>query len=831
VLHRRFILRQIGRSPGQSLLLVLAVMLAIATLTALSGLSSTVHRMLRLEARRLQAADILVRSSAPFSPPLLAAVERLETRGAAISAMVHEMNVMARRVDEGAATLASAKVVAPGYPFYGEVTLASGRALAEVLAAGRVVVESGLLQRLELTVGDALRVGDTTLTIADVLLSEPDRPLRFFAPGARLLLAAADLEALGLVTAGSRVRYLLLVKVHQPGDEEQLAAELRAASEPERERVDTWRSADSGMRRYFDNLVFFLSLAGAFTLVLAGIGIASTLAALVADKRRTIAILKTVGATGRFVTTQFLVVLLLLGLAGTACGIALGLAIQAALSAALRGVLPVVAEVTLSAAALGSGLLLGLTAVGLFGCLPLLRLHSIAPAAILRLEVPLPRRAGAFHMAALASTVLACWLLRLSLEDAATWIRFLLGLGIGLGCAALAARIGLTALMRLRRGPLLLRQAVRGLARPGGTAVASVTSLTVALTALLSLLLVERELNAAFVNAYPADAPALFFIDIQPHQQERFRALVGAQAPLYPVVRAQVTAVNGNPVDREAERQRRRDNLSRTFNLTYRDHLLGDEILLAGRSLFGDGTTAVPVSVLDTAAGMEAVRPGDTIAFRIAGLPLEATVTSIRRRTRQSLQPFFYFVLPESVIGRAPQTLFSAVSATGERSAELQRRVAAALPNVSAIDASETARTLAALLGKLAVVLRLIAGLAVVAGLLIVVSSVLATGAARMRETVYYTMLGARRRFVLGVFALEHLVLGTMSAVLALGMSQIASGVLIRGVLDLPQRFFVRDSLLAAAGAALLVTLVGLAACWPTLRVRPATVLQVLSEE
>ena len=112
--------------------------------------------------------------------------------------------------------LAEVKVVEPGYPFYGQVELASGRPFSDVLTPGNIIVGPALLERLGLEVGTPLRVGDTTLTIQDVSLGEPDRPVDFFSLGPRVFVAAADLDALNLVKRGSRVRFTELLRSSLP---------------------------------------------------------------------------------------------------------------------------------------------------------------------------------------------------------------------------------------------------------------------------------------------------------------------------------------------------------------------------------------------------------------------------------------------------------------------------------------------------------------------------------------------------------------------------------------------------------------------------------------
>jgi len=213
--------------------------------------------------------------------------------------------------------------------------------------------------------------------------------------------------------------------------------------------------------------------------------------------------------------------------------------------------------------------------------------------------------------------------------------------------AALFTRLLLGILKRLSIRRMTVRQAVKGLFRQGNATRAIMVTLTASLSVIFAIYLIEQNLDRSYVQSYPADAPNLFVLDIQPSQREAFAALVGQPLTFYPVVRAQVTAVNDTPIDRRAEQAQRRDNLARTFNLTYRQTLLDDEKIIKGGRLFREDWTGPQVSVMDTVVEMHPMHVGDTVRFNIQGVPLTARISSIRTRTTDSLKPFFYFVFEE----------------------------------------------------------------------------------------------------------------------------------------------------------------------------------------
>ena len=375
------------------------------------------------------------------------------------------------------------------------------------------------------------------------------------------------------------------------------------------------------------------------------------------------------------------------------------------------------------------------------------------------------------------------------------------------------------------------RLVARGLERPGSGTLVTLTTLVTSLAAILALHLVELNLDRSFVRSFPADAPNVFFLDIQAAQREEFARELGAPAEFHPIVRARVAAINGEPIDRERERASRRDNFAREFNLTWRDTLLEDEEVYAGPGLFDPALAGPQVSVLDEVLDMRPLRLGDVITFSVGGVAVEARVASLRRRNRSSVRPFFYFVLPPALLRDAPQTIFAAARVPGGGVPALQARLVARFPNVSVVDVTETVRVLSGVMRRLSGIVRFFTWVSIAAGLLIVTSAVLATRHARLRESVYYRVLGARRRFVLRVFAAEHLALGAAAATLALAFAELAGWLVCRFAFRIDFHPFPGTLLLLAGGTALLVLATGLAGSLPALRVRPAVYLREVTQE
>jgi len=826
----RLAFREIVRSGPQSFLFVLSMILALVTLVSLGGFSRSVQKSLMRDARELHAADVIVRSHREFSLSLAREVAALEEEGEAESARLYDFYTMARTTDGSRSILASLLVAPSPYPFYGEVVLESARPFGVTHRPGSAVVERALLDRLGLSVGDTMHLGKASFVVADVLLREPDRPVNAFSLGPRIIVHAADLEALDLVKTGSRIHHRLLLKTEGDIQAERIAERLAALAVEGEEMVETYRTARSGVKRFIDNFLFFLSLIGIFTLILAGFGIQSSLTALLREKRDTFAIVKVLGGTSSLVTRQAALMVAILAGIGTAAGILIGLFVQRTLPVLFRGFVADTAA-GISPGAIVEGCVLGAVVTALFTSIPLRRLRDIRPVAILGREIlppggrlPLLLRGS---LVALFASGLILWKIR----DLETGGWFVVGVGSLILLSAGVSALFLVVLKARSPRRLVPRLVIRGLGRPGSGTLVAMTTLVTSLSVIFAMQLLELNLDRSFVGSYPADVPNAYFLDIQPSQREDFSRELGSSATYYPVVRARVRAIAGEAIDRRKERQSRRDNFAREFNLTWRATLLEDERLTAGPGLFDPDLEGPQVSVLEEVLEMGEIQLGDVISFTVAGVPMEARVVSFRKRVRSSVRPFFYFVFPPAVLQDAPQTIFAAARLPGGDVAKVQSSIVARFPNVSVIDVTETVRVFSGVMRRLSDITRFFTFFSIAAGLLIVFGAVLATRHIRLRESVYYRILGAKKAFVLRVFAAEHFVLGAAAAGAALFFAEAGSLLICEFYFNIDFRPFIADLGVTAAAVALLVVAAGLIGSVPALVKRPIVFLREVATE
>lgn len=848
----RHLRRESRGSRGRLVFFVACLAAGVAAVVAVAGFSAGLDAGIRSEARTLLAADLDLRGRRPIPAEAKAAVDRVA--GAERTDVTEMLTLVAaapasEAEEEKAAKtparsiLTELKMVDGTYPFYGELSLTPPVRLGELLDEGSTVVAPEVLSRLRLAVGDGLRIGGERFSIAGTVDREPDRITGSISMGPRIFLSAEGLERAGLVRLGSRVTYRTLVRLpaDREGDLDLIAGEIGGLLAGDgRHRVETFREAQPGLRRSLSRMGNYLGLAALLSLVIGGLGVAQTVRAWLAGRMDAIAVLKCLGYRPREILWLYFGQAVVLACVGSLAGVVLGIGVQLLGVRLLAGTLPVEHFQLFQPAAWGRGLALGV-GVAVLSSLPILAAaRRVPPIRVLRREAePLPPSRWALGGALLA---LLAGLAGLASWQAASWVRGLL-FTAGLGLAALILALAARALVRLAKRPrrltrLWLRQGLAALERPGASATGGIVALGLGVLVLLGMLLVERGLGAELAKDFPRDAPTAFLIDIQRDQWAGVESLLEEQGAgridSVPMVMARIAAVDGRSSEElQAEIEaggggrRERWTLRREQRLTYLDRLPEDNEVTAGE-LWGDPDLA-EVSVEQEFARELGVGVGSVLTMDIQGVELDLTITSLRRVDWGTFGINFYLMVEPGVLEDAPQSRLAAARLPAGREQRLQDTLAAAYPNVTLIRTREVLEKIAATLERLALGVRLLGVLTVLAGLAILAGAVSASSIRRGAEVALLKTLGMTRRQVVASFATEYALTGLVAGLIgAAGGNLLAWAVLTRGM-EIAWR--VEPLWLAGTVVATVLLAVGsgLAASVGALRRRPVEVLRSVS--
>ncbi len=819
------------RGGVRGLRIVLACLaLGVAAIAAVGTLRAGVERGLAADGRRILGGDLEVEGGAQPLPDTLRAW--LEARGARLSDVVTMRSMLV--APTGARMLVELKAVDPVWPLVGAASLDPAQNVQAALAAGGVVADPLVLQRLGIVPGARVRLGNATLSLRAALTSEPDRVASPSILGPRVLIGLATLPATGLVQPGSIVQYRLRAVLPVGQSAAATITALRAAFPDTGWRLRDPAGAAPGVRRFIAQTGQFMTLVGLTALLVGGIGVANGVRAWLDARARGIATLRCLGAAPALVFRVCLIQVMALASAGVLLGLLLGAALPILAAPLLTGLLPTAPRLGLFPGPLALAAGCGLLTAASFALWPLARALRISGAALFR-EPLTPSRAWPPPLLVMADAALAGTLVALvtaSAESAGFALEF---------CAAAAAalvllRLGGAALVRTvawlpapRRA--WARLGLANLRRPGSAAPLMLVSVGLGLATLAAVALVEGNLRREVARQMPAEAPSFFFIDLQNDQMPAFRRLIAAAPGVsdlqeVPSLRARVVAVNGVPADQVKATPDSAWALRGDRGLTYAAAMPKGTRLVAGAWWPADYRGPPLVSFDAGLARGWGVGLGDTIRVNVLGRDIDLRIASLRDIAWRSLGLNFTMVASPGLLEHAPHTHIATVRAEPWAQAGLLNAVTDAFANVSAIRVADVLQAVADLLGQVAGALAATGSVALAAGALVLGGAVAAGQRRRVQEAVILKSLGASRAQVRAAWLAEFGVVGLVAGLLAAGIGTLASWALLRFVLHAEWVFLPGTLAATVLGSLALMLAVGYAGTASALRAKAGPLLR-----
>ncbi|MEM9146300.1 MAG: FtsX-like permease family protein [Pseudomonadota bacterium] len=738
--------------------------------------------------------------------------------------------------------LTQVKAVDDAYPLAGTVTLDPAIALDAALAhqdgLPGAVVERALAARLGLAPGDRYEIGGVPFRISALLVSEPDRASAGFGFGPRSLVSAEALHGTGLVAPGSLFETHYRLKVREEADLVSAEADMDARFPDSGLRWRDRRQAAPGIERFVERIGAFLVLVGLAALAVGGVGIAAAVRSYLEEKTETIAVLKSLGASGRMVGATYLAQIGALAVLGVGFGLALGAGLPLALGPLFADRLPVPALFDVYAAPLAEAGLYGLLTALVFALWPLARAREVRPAALFR---DLVERVGRLPA---SNWVIATGVAGLALAGSATWLSGApkLALGVIGGVAATLAVLWLSAALLRRmaaslararwlRGWPVLRLSLAAIGGPGGDTAGAVLSLGLGLTTLAAIAQIDHNLRTTIAQELPDRAPAFFLIDIQNDQRAPILETLQAEPGVgtiqtAPMLRGIVTQLDGVPAD-EAEIDPEGAWILRgDRGVSYAAEPPAGTELLAGAWWPEDYAGPPLVSFSEEHARELRLDIGDTLTVSVLGREITAEIASLRRVDFSDMGINFLMIFDPGAFAGAPHTHIATVYAGAEAEGPVLASIGAAYPNVTAIGVREAIARVSDGLDQIASAARWAASAVLAVGVVVLIGAAAAGARRRAYEAAILKVIGAERARILGSFALRAALTGGAAGGAALIFSGVGAWAVITFVLE---GQFVLEPTIAIAvvlGGALASLFAGLVFALPALGVRPARILR-----
>ena len=830
----RLALRELRGGLAGFRIFLACLALGVAAIAAVGSVRAAIGQGLAREAASLLGGDAEVEFTYRFADP----DERawMDAHAATVSEIV-DFRSMATPAG-GDPTLVQVKAVDGRYPLLGSVALAGGGTLGEALATRDglpgLVAERTLVDRLGLAPGATLSLGTRDFRLADILVSEPD-PGTGFSFGPRVIVRLADLADSGLLGEGSLFDSSYRLRLPPGSDLSALKADAGARFGDSGLQWRDRRNGAPGIGRFVDRLGSFLILVGLAGLAVGGVGVAAAVRAHLEARTATIAILKTLGATGGTILAIYLIEIGLLALLGIALGLAIGAALPAIAMPFLAEQLPVPVTAGLHPRALAEAGLYGLLTALLFTLWPLGRARGIRAAELFR-DLTATRRAWPRWPYVAGTAVLAALLV-----GAATWLSAApdLALGTAGGVAGalllllLAARALRALAARARLGPLArgrpaLRWALGAIGGPSGETASVMLALGLGLSVLAAIGQIDANLRALVTRDLPDRAPAFFFVDIQNDQLPGFldiaRATPGVtDIETAPMLRGLLTRINGRPALEVAGPHWA---LNGDRGITYAATPPAGTTITEGAWWAEDDAGPPEMSFAAEEARELGLKLGDRITLNILGRDITATITSLRDVRFQSMGINFLMILSPAALAGAPHTHIATVYTSPEAEAPLLRAVAAAAPNVTAIRVRDAIDRAATTLEGIGTASRWAAAATLLTGFMVLIGAAASGAGRRTFEAAVLKTLGASRARVLASFALRSALIGASGGLVAIAAGALAGWAVMVFAFEASFRFAPLTAVTVVAIGALANLLAGLAFALRPLSARPAAVLR-----
>ena len=761
---------------GELRLLLVAVTLAVAALTAVGFFADRLERGLARDARQMLGGDAIVSSD---QPPPQAFIDEARARALSIATTTSFPSMgRASEAQGGQSRLVAVKAVSDAYPLRGRLKLKNDPSAAVLDAAGApdpgtAWVDDSLLGALQLKMGDALLLGDATLKIARLIVIEPDRGAGFMSFAPRVMLNHVDLAATGLVQPASRVNYRLAL-ASPVGRDADIAAFVRWAETQIEQRklrgvrVESMESGRPEMKQTLARAEKFLNLVALLAALLAAVAVAIASRDFADGHLDDCAMQRVLGQPQRSIALAYSLEFGLVGALASAAGVALGLAVHYVFVWLLAGLVSVELPPPGAWPAL-FGFGVGLTLLIGFGLPPVLQLARVPPLRVIRRDVGGLKAASIVVLGA-GALGFAALLLAVSADVQLG----LIAVGGFAAAAALFALLSWAAVVVLKRAvpdtraPRWLILATRQIAARPAFAVLQVSALAVGLLALVLLVLLRTDLVASWRAATPPDAPNRFVINIQPEQGDAFRETLKAAGiakyDWYPMIRGRLVAINNRPVTPATfDEERAKRLVEREFNVSHDPQLPGHNTVVAGKWVADE---ADALSVEEGLAKTLKLQLGDRLRFDIAGQAREGRVSSLRKVDWGSMRVNFFVMFPTTAMPDLPATTIAAFRAPPQQPG-FDNTLARDFPNITVIDVSAQIGQVQGVLDQVIRAVEFLFAFTLAAGLVVLFAAVTATREARAREFAVMRALGAGRKLLAQVQRAELLGVGALAGVLA----------------------------------------------------------------
>ena len=778
--------REWRNEKGLFFLSTITIAAASAALTAVLLLADTFERNRLQQAKVLLGGDISLRlSQREFSSKERAwlADNTANTSELRIARML--------AIADGQTHLVRLKGIDNHYPLFGKIDLQDDTKAQAIFAnpanttdnAIPALVDKSLLTLLGLQINGLFQTGGLTLRAVGIVNREPDPDPRLWAGAPVVFIDKSAMESENFMRPGTLISRFFRVVLPPQTTPEQWKQRLDDEFPDAGWRTRTPDEAQSGARRIVARIRDFLALAALAAILVAGIGCGNAVSAFLRTRIRAVAVIKMLGGNGALIRRVYLLLPAALAISGAVVGVVIGSVVLFAVAPLLSLYLPWSISPIWSATVVVRALLTTILLTAAFAIPPVLRFARTNPIALFAsggddAAAPPPDKTDrlttsvAFGLAAIALPL--AWDKKILLA-AVVGVAGLLYLA-ALGVARLAERLK-------QQGGIAWRLGMLTVARNRYQTATGVMSFGIGIFVLTAVLNTEANFTKRIDDTLEKTAPSLYFIGALPNQANRLTMLIqehDGNIRSIPFVRGRIEAIGGRASEEIAKTAPDGEKwiLRGDRGLTWSDGAYIGASRVTEGVLWDETVGGLQASFDDEAATAFGISLGDTLQLNVFGQQVTAVISSFRTIDWQSFDINFVVILSAPPFADIPHTRMGTAFLPPDKIDAVQLAIGKTLPNITPIATQPIFSALKNLLALSAALLQSMALFLLLAGVPMIVATLMENRRRRLQNATVLRLLGTPRRTIVISGIAEFLVMAAL-AVLPAILFGVAGGYLI----------------------------------------------------
>jgi len=764
--------RDSRRNRSRLFLFVSSIILGIAAMVAIYSLGENMSNEVDRQAASLLGADLMLGTGKQVSPEIKKMVDSLgdqRSEQRMFPSMIYFLRSNKTR-------LVQVRALGGEFPYYGELETVPASAGKEFRRGQAALVDQTMMLQYGASVGDSIKIGNLSFLIAGTLINAPGQTGLSASVAPPVYIPLQYLEQTGLSQKGSRIATQFFFKFNNKNMKD-VVDKIKPRLDTEGMSYETVETQKENTARSLQDLTDFLALISFIALLLGCVGVASAINIYVREKIRSVAILRCLGVKGWQAFLIYLIQIVVIGFLGSIAGALLGTIIQQFLPIAFKDFLPIKVTADLSLRSIGQGILLGVVISFLFALSPLVAIRKISPLNTLRLSF---QKISLFKdpIKWLVYFLIVAFIFGFSylqIKEIPETIAFCIVITVAFLLLVGTAALLIWAVRRFfpNRASYLWRQGLANLYRPNNQTTILIVAIGLGTAIICTLFSIRAILLKRIEMTARDNRSNTILFDIQPQQRDSVVALakqfnlpVDGTVPIVNMRLDKVNSITGETLRKDSTIKMWRGTFDREYRVTFRDSTTASERITKGKwsgKVGADGK--VFISLDENFAKNNSIKVGDTMYFNVQGSPITTIVGSLRKVDWGRIQTNFLVVFPTGVLEKAPMfhVLVTRID-NKDLSARFQQQLVQKFPNVTIIDLSAVLNIVSSIIDKVGFIIRFMAAFCIFTGLIVLIASVLISKYQRIQESVLLRTLGASRKQIFYINALEYFFLGSLAA-------------------------------------------------------------------